>query len=251
MTLVTHQTGPAGQAGAQASTSRRASEIARELYLALTLDRASESFAVIASTDGGMDIEEVAAKTPGAHPHRVRRSDRRPAGLIRCRKIARALALDARAEPAARRLPARALPAVHREGRVAGRDQPARRHEAGRAVRARRQAQLRRQRALPARGHRRAARPRRRGPARARRQGDRPRLRRPRRRHRLHGERRRPRDGDARHDHRVRRAPGELPRRRRRRRQGEGQGGLQADPARPEGEARSWSTSSAASCAAT
>jgi succinyl-CoA synthetase beta subunit len=42
----------------------QASEVARELYLALLVDRKAESIAVIASTEGGMDIEEVAAKTP-------------------------------------------------------------------------------------------------------------------------------------------------------------------------------------------
>jgi succinyl-CoA synthetase beta subunit len=61
------------------------SEIARELYIALLLDRATEKFAVIASTEGGMDIEEVAARTPekiltvhvdpnvGLMPHQARR----------------------------------------------------------------------------------------------------------------------------------------------------------------------------------
>ena len=70
------------------------SEIARELYLALTLDRASECFAVIASTDGGMDIEAVAAKTP----ERIHTEFVDPVvGLqaFQIRKIARALQLDA------------------------------------------------------------------------------------------------------------------------------------------------------------
>jgi succinyl-CoA synthetase beta subunit len=42
----------------------QASEVARELYLAMVVDRKAESVAVIASTEGGMEIEEVAAKTP-------------------------------------------------------------------------------------------------------------------------------------------------------------------------------------------
>jgi succinyl-CoA synthetase beta subunit len=42
----------------------QASQVARELYLALVVDRKAESVAIIASTEGGMDIEEVAAKTP-------------------------------------------------------------------------------------------------------------------------------------------------------------------------------------------
>ncbi len=41
-----------------------ASEVARELYLAMLVDRKAEAVAIIASTEGGMDIEEVAAKTP-------------------------------------------------------------------------------------------------------------------------------------------------------------------------------------------
>ena len=40
------------------------SAIAHEYYLGFVIDRASESFAIIASTEGGMEIEEVAAKTP-------------------------------------------------------------------------------------------------------------------------------------------------------------------------------------------
>jgi succinyl-CoA synthetase beta subunit len=42
----------------------QASNVARELYLAMLVDRKAESIALIASTEGGMDIEEVAAKTP-------------------------------------------------------------------------------------------------------------------------------------------------------------------------------------------
>jgi succinyl-CoA synthetase beta subunit len=93
MTLVTHQTGPEGKLVRKVYVEA-GSEIARELYLALTLDRASESFAVIASTDGGMDIEEVAAKTP----ERIHTEFIDPVvGLqaYQIRKIARALQLDA------------------------------------------------------------------------------------------------------------------------------------------------------------
>ena len=93
MTLVTHQTGPEGKLVRKVYVEA-GSEIARELYLALTLDRASESFAVIASTDGGMDIEEVAAKAP----ERIHTEFVDPVvGLqaYQIRKIARALQLDA------------------------------------------------------------------------------------------------------------------------------------------------------------
>lgn len=63
MTLRTHQTGPDGKLVRKVYVEA-GSEIARELYVAVLLDRAVEKFAVIASTEGGMDIEEVAAKTP-------------------------------------------------------------------------------------------------------------------------------------------------------------------------------------------
>ena len=63
MTLRTHQTGPEGKLVRQVYVEE-ASEIERELYLAILLDRAEEKLAVIASTEGGMEIEVVAEKTP-------------------------------------------------------------------------------------------------------------------------------------------------------------------------------------------
>ncbi len=63
MTLVTHQTGPEGKVVRKVYVEA-GSQITREFYLAITLDRARERYAVIASTEGGMDIEEVAARTP-------------------------------------------------------------------------------------------------------------------------------------------------------------------------------------------
>ena len=61
--LVTHQTGPEGRV-VRRIYIEQASEVARELYLGMVVDRKAESVAVIASTEGGMEIEEVAAKTP-------------------------------------------------------------------------------------------------------------------------------------------------------------------------------------------
>jgi succinyl-CoA synthetase beta subunit len=61
--LITHQTGPEGRVVRRVYVEQ-ASEVARELYLGMVVDRKSESVAVIASTEGGMEIEEVAAKTP-------------------------------------------------------------------------------------------------------------------------------------------------------------------------------------------
>ncbi len=63
MQLVTKQTGPAGQKVRRLYVEQGL-DIARELYLGLLVDRDKRRIAVIASTEGGMDIEEVAAKTP-------------------------------------------------------------------------------------------------------------------------------------------------------------------------------------------
>ena len=62
-TLVTHQTGPAGKQ-VNRIYIEDGSDIARELYLALLVDRQTSRIAFVCSTEGGMDIEEVAAKTP-------------------------------------------------------------------------------------------------------------------------------------------------------------------------------------------
>jgi succinyl-CoA synthetase beta subunit len=63
MRLVTHQTGPEGKEVKRVYIEQ-GSDIARELYLALLIDRRTGGIMVIASTEGGMDIEEVAARTP-------------------------------------------------------------------------------------------------------------------------------------------------------------------------------------------
>jgi succinyl-CoA synthetase beta subunit len=63
MTLVTHQTGPKGRVVNRLYVEEGAA-IARELYLSLLVDRETARVAVVASTEGGMDIEEVAAHTP-------------------------------------------------------------------------------------------------------------------------------------------------------------------------------------------
>ncbi len=62
-TLVTHQTGPAGKQVNRVYIEDGAS-IEKELYLALLVDRVSSRVSFVASTEGGMDIEEVAANTP-------------------------------------------------------------------------------------------------------------------------------------------------------------------------------------------
>lgn len=63
MTLVTHQTGPEGKKVHKVYIEA-GSDIKKEYYLAMLVDRESASVAIMMSTAGGMDIEEVAAKTP-------------------------------------------------------------------------------------------------------------------------------------------------------------------------------------------
>jgi succinyl-CoA synthetase beta subunit len=63
MQLVTHQTGPGGQRVRRLLVEEGA-DIAKELYVGLVVDRVSQRVVVMASSEGGMDIEEVAAKTP-------------------------------------------------------------------------------------------------------------------------------------------------------------------------------------------
>ena len=62
-TLVTHQTGPAGKQ-VNRIYIEDGSDISRELYLALLVDRGTSRISFVVSTEGGMDIEEVAAHTP-------------------------------------------------------------------------------------------------------------------------------------------------------------------------------------------
>lgn len=63
MQLVTHQTGPEGKK-VQRLLVEQGLDIDHEYYLAMTLDRATGRTTVMASTEGGMDIEEVAEKSP-------------------------------------------------------------------------------------------------------------------------------------------------------------------------------------------
>ncbi len=62
-TLVTHQTGPAGRV-VRRLLVEQGCQIARELYVGMVVDRATGRVTLMASTEGGVEIEEVAAKTP-------------------------------------------------------------------------------------------------------------------------------------------------------------------------------------------
>jgi succinyl-CoA synthetase beta subunit len=97
-TLVTIQTGPEGKK-VQRLLIEQGMDIARELYLGITLDRVTGRTTIMASTEGGMDIEEVAAH----QPEKILRESVDPAvGLqpFQARKLAFALGL---AEPVAGR----------------------------------------------------------------------------------------------------------------------------------------------------
>jgi succinyl-CoA synthetase beta subunit len=90
-TLVTHQTGPKGQKVGRLYIEEGC-DIKRELYLSLLVDRATSRITVMASTEGGMDIEEVAEK----HPEKILKTAIDPAtGLqpYHARKIAFGLGL--------------------------------------------------------------------------------------------------------------------------------------------------------------
>jgi succinyl-CoA synthetase beta subunit len=63
MTLVTHQTGPEGRLVKRLLVEEGA-DIAKELYVGMVVDRATQRITLMASSEGGMEIEEVAAKAP-------------------------------------------------------------------------------------------------------------------------------------------------------------------------------------------
>src|SRR5499427_6225506 len=63
MQLVTHQTGPLGQKVRRLLIEEGA-DIRKELYVGMVVDRSTQRVCLMASSEGGMDIEEVAAKTP-------------------------------------------------------------------------------------------------------------------------------------------------------------------------------------------
>jgi succinyl-CoA synthetase beta subunit len=91
-TLVTHQTGPQGRV-VQRLLVEQGCRIARELYLGLVVDRAVGRITVMASTEGGVEIEQVAARTP----EKILREVIDPAlglGAYQARRIAFGLGLE-------------------------------------------------------------------------------------------------------------------------------------------------------------
>src|SRR5437016_1423797 len=91
-TLVTHQTGAAGRVVNKVLVAE-AAQIAREIYFAILLDRATATPLIVASTEGGVEIETVAAKSPEKI---IRESINPLAGLqpFQTRKLAKELRFE-------------------------------------------------------------------------------------------------------------------------------------------------------------
>ena len=218
-----------------ASISRTAPTSTRELYLSMLVDRATGRVAFVVSTEGGMDIEQVAHDTPekiltfsvdpatGVMPHhgRTRRQGARPEGRARqgSRGSGRPSSTTAFIAKDMEMLEINPL-IVTKDGtscldaKISFDGNALYRHPDVVALRDITEEDAEGNRGLQVR----------------------PRLYRARRHHRLHGQRRRPRHGDHGHHQALRRRAGELPRRRRRRLQGEGDGGVQDHHRRPERE---------------
>jgi len=101
-TLVTHQTGPQGRVVKKVFVARSA-DIAREIYFAILLDRATAAPLIVASTEGGVEIETVAEKSPEKI---IRESIDPLAGLqpFQTRKLAKQLNFNAWQSKAAAKL---------------------------------------------------------------------------------------------------------------------------------------------------
>ena len=100
MQLKTHQTGPDGQKVRRLLIEEGA-DIRKELYLGMVVDRGSQRVVLMASSEGGMDIEEVAAKSPGKI-HRVTIDPVTGLGNGDAEDIARKIGIPQRAIPQAR-----------------------------------------------------------------------------------------------------------------------------------------------------
>ena len=100
MQLKTHQTGPAGQKVRRLLVEEGA-DIRKELYVGMVVDRATQRVALMASSEGGMDIEEVAAKTP-EKIHKVFVDPRTGLTDAEADDVARRIGVPASSVPAAR-----------------------------------------------------------------------------------------------------------------------------------------------------
>jgi succinyl-CoA synthetase beta subunit len=110
-TLVTHQTGPAGKQVNRLLVEQGVA-IARELYLGVVLDRSRQRLVIMASTEGGTEIEEVAAK----HPEKILKVEVDPAAGFwphQARTLAAGLGLKGTAAASAAALVGSLVEAYH------------------------------------------------------------------------------------------------------------------------------------------
>ena len=164
--LVTHQTGPAGREVKRVYVEEGC-DIARELYLALLIDRETGRITLIGSTEGGIEIEEVAEHSP----EKIIKVAIDPASGIEpfhAREIAFGLGLEGKQVGVAVKFVTALYHAFTDLDASIVEINPLVRDRRRRTGRPRRQDQVRRQRAVPAPGNRRAARRGRGGPDRSR-----------------------------------------------------------------------------------
>ena len=224
-TLVTHQTGPAGREVRRVLVEQGC-DIARELYLGMVIDRGRGWPTLMASAEGGVEIEEVAARSP----EKILREPIDPAVGIQAfqaRKIAFGLGMPKESVNKAVAFITALYRAFVESDCSMAEINPLVLTKSGDliALDAKmgfddnalfRQPDIRELRDLNEED-----------PQGSRGVEVRPQLHLARRQHRLHGQRRRPGDGDDGHHQALRRRAGELPRRRRRRHHREGHRGLQ------------------------
>ena len=117
MQLKTHQTGPEGQKVRRLLIEEGA-DIRKELYVGMVVDRGSQRVVLMASSEGGMDIEEVAAKTP-EKIHKVAIDPVTGLTDREAEDIARKIGVPEKARAAGARAPEGAVQGVRRDRRFA------------------------------------------------------------------------------------------------------------------------------------
>jgi succinyl-CoA synthetase beta subunit len=218
----TKQTGPRARLVSR-GLSRRLRH-ARELYLSLLVDRDTSRVLIMASTEGGMEIEEVAEN----HPEKILRVAVDPAAGIsafHARKLAFGLGLEGKQVASFTKFVTSLYAAFVELDCAIVEINPLVVTGAARSWRSTPRCPSTTTRCSATRTSRRCATTAR-WTRRARRGQERPELRRARRRDRLHGERRGPGDGHDGHHQALRQQPGELPRCRRHGERGAGDGGV-------------------------
>ena len=156
MTLVTHQTGPEGRVVKRLFIEEGA-DIKKELYVGMVVDRATQRVCLMASSEGGMDIEEVAEHTP-EKIHKVFIDPMAGLTDADADDVSRKIGVPEASIPQARKL-LQGLYKAFDECDCAGRNQPDDLHRRRQGAGAGRQDEFRFQRALSPRRHHGDARP--------------------------------------------------------------------------------------------